>query len=133
MFCHGVYEQMNRHVVLTSILLLFSVASQAGAGFFGVRGHTWEYFTDTEKLAYVAGAMDGLIVAGPDAREKHIPLNLSASQYVDGLDDLYGNPRNTIIPAFFLIRIVSLEIQGTDAPVIEEALRALRIEMASQK
>lgn len=123
---------MIRRVVLASILFVFSVATQAGEGFFWVRGQAWEIFSNVEKQVYVSGAMDGLIVASPEVREEYLPLNLSAQQYVDGLDHLYRDSRNTFIPTFFLISIVGLDVQGADANIIEEQLRQLRSANAPQ-
>ena len=68
-------QLMIRSVVLSLILLAYSGVSQAREGFLWVRGEAWEEFTDLEKLVYVSGVMDGLLVASSEKREEYLPLN----------------------------------------------------------
>lgn len=113
-------------LALALALLTCSVVSQAAEGFLWVRGHAWQEFSDIEKIVYVAGVMDGLLVSDDSDRDRFIPLNLSAKQYVAGLDELYDDSRNSLIPAFLLVPIVSQEAKGATSNAVESELQRLR-------
>lgn len=113
------------------LLLLFTSNSYAGINFFGMNGKMWNGFSHDGKLAYTQGVFDGLVFSKFNIHGTEINTKTDINKYVSELDLLYKDNRNLLIPAPFLLRIVTLKINGTNNAAVKHALEAYRVKFST--
>jgi len=117
-----------RKIISTLILIMtLSLSAQAEiSGFWGLKAEVWEALKEHHKYWYVLGVFDGLVFAKLEMHGVEISTDLSVEQYVDAIDEFYSDYRNALIPAAFVLKIVTLEINGSEKDKVEAEIIKLR-------
>jgi len=114
-------------------LLLVSICSYSfgdAITFWGTKSETWKLLDSNAKTFYIQGAFDSLIFSDLKIHDTHLSVKLSHKEYINGLDTLYSDYRNSQIPVLFLLRIVTLEASGMDKDTVEKELVQYRKQAA---
>ncbi len=122
-------------IKLSSIIfiILFSLPAQAEMGFFGVKGEVWNDFKQVNKYMYISGLFDGLIFSNFMVHEVKLTTKISTEQYIKAVDTIYSDYRNSLIPVPFVLKIVTLEINGANKDTIDAELLSYRKEYSKSK
>jgi hypothetical protein len=67
-----------------------------------------------------------LIFAVESEFKEQVTYATSHESYIKALDQFYEDYRNELIPAIWLFKVASMEMQGVDEDEVEEELRKLR-------
>lgn len=117
---------MIKYISAIIFLLVLSTPASAGFTVWGIKGEIWEKIDQDTKYFYLQGLLDGLVFNDLTVHETKISTEISVDQYVKTIDDLYGDYKNSLIPVAFLLRIVSMELDGTDKTLVELELQSYR-------
>jgi len=112
--------------------MIFSLHAQAGVTFFGVTAEFWNKIDEVDKFLYVQGIFDGLIFSRLDINGVSISTDLSLEQYIHAIDEMYSDYRNALIPVPIIIKVISMELNGTPKDVIESELSDQRRGISGQ-
>jgi|GEM_PF-2861883 sugar-specific transcriptional regulator TrmB len=121
-------------IILMVTLLFISVIPQltlppvchADIKVWGIRGEMWDkVMSESDKRFYIQGMLDALIAA-EEYSKKPISYSTSIENYIKALDQFYNDYRNELIPVFWGLRIVSLELKGSSQIEVDQELRDLR-------
>jgi hypothetical protein len=122
-----VRKSVTAILILAGLFLLSDAAVSHAASVWWVRGGAWNtIMTDSEKRFYIQGLLDGLIVEKSIEISYKISYEISLDNCRKALDQFYKEYKNELIPAFWAVRIVSMELRGVSKETIEAELRALR-------
>jgi len=110
---------MRKILSVFILIMAFSLHAQAEITFYGMKAESWNKFNKDNKLLYVQGLFDGLAVSGCKFHEVEISTDLSIYQYVNAIDKFYSDYRNSLIPALFVLKVITLEVNGASKDVIE--------------
>ena len=123
-----------RKILFTLILLMtFSFSAQAGVGFFGLKAEIWNQLDETHKGMYVQGLFDGLLFADFKIHQVKVSTELSIAQYIHAIDKIYSDYRNSLIPVPFVLKIVTLEVNGLQKDKIEAEIVHYRKQFSNLK
>ncbi|GMQ79290.1 MAG: hypothetical protein BMS9Abin02_1865 [Anaerolineae bacterium] len=112
-----------RKILSTLILIMaFSLPAQAGVTFFGMKAETWNKLDKADKFLYVQGLFDGLVFSKFKIHGVRISTEISIDQYIHAIDDIYSDYRNSLIPAPFVLKIVTLEVDGLQKDKMESEI-----------
>ena len=103
------------------LLIILSVQVQAEIKVFGMKAYPWNKFSKNDKIMYVQGIFDGLIFSRVTINETKISTDLSIEQYIFAIDKFYLDYKNALIPVPFILRIITLEINGYSENEIKNA------------
>jgi hypothetical protein len=115
-----------KRIFIFILIMFFSLHAQAGVGFFGMEAESWNKFSDGDKYMYVQGLFDGLVFSELNIQGVSISTDLSVPQYVRAIDKFYSDYRNYLIPAPFVLKIITMELNGEPKEVIEAELSEQR-------
>ncbi len=99
--------------------MAFSLHAQAGVTLFGLKAELWNKFDESLKMMYMQGLFDGLTFSEFKIHGVKISTDLSIPQYIHAIDEIYSDYRNSLIPVPFVLKIVTLEVNGVSKDVIE--------------
>ena len=121
-------DRIGKHVVFLTAIFLMSLPpiSQAEIPVWWVKAKAWGKLSKKEKLVYASGVLDGLIFAVESEFKEQITYSTSHESYIKALDQLYEDYRNELIPAVWLFKVASMEMQGVDEEQVDKELRTLR-------
>ena len=108
------------------LMLIFSEQALSGVTYWGIRANLWQKNGDVENFVYVQGVFDGLIFADTTVHETKLTTDINVVQYIKAIDILYSDYRNALIPVPFLMRVITLELQGSNKETIEKELEKYR-------
>ena len=115
------------------LIMAFSLHAQAGLTLFGIRAELWNKFNEGYKFMYVQGLFDGLTFSEFKIHGVDISTDLSISQYSHAIDEFYSDYRNSLIPVPFVLKIVTLEVNGVPKDVIEVEIINYRKQFSQSK
>jgi len=115
------------------LIMAFSLHAQAGVGFFGMKAEVWNKCNEGDKIMYIQGLFDGLIFSELKIHGVKISTDLSIAQYIHAIDKIYSDYRNSLIPVPFVLKIVTLEVNGASKDVIEVEIINLRKQFSKLK
>ncbi len=121
-----------KKMITAIIFILMTTTANAGASLWGIRGELWQKNSEFEKFLYVQGVLDGLVFSDFTINDTKLTTNIDALQYVKAINKLYEDYRNTLIPVPFLMRIVTLQINGDDDSAIEDELKTYRAKFSKK-
>ena len=124
---------MKKIFYIFIFVLLISSSAQAGITLFGMKGELWGKFNKDDKIMYVQGLVDGLAFSGFKIHGIEISTEISIDQYISAINEIYSDYKNSLIPAPFLFRIVTLELNGLQKEKIEEELIIYRKQFSNSK
>ena len=122
---------MRKNTVAVLFFLMTTTAN-AGASLWGIRGELWQKNNEFQKFMYVQGVLDGLVFSEFTIHETKVTTSIDSLQYVKAIDTLYGDYRNQLIPVPFLMRIITLELNGEEKNIIEKELTSYRAYFATK-
>ena len=93
---------------------------------FGMTSENWNKIDKISKLTYMLGLFDGLTFSDWKVHNTKLNVKVDITLYIDGVNKLYEDYRNSNIPVPFLLRVISLEISGESKESIDEVLRNYR-------
>ena len=99
--------------------MAFSLHAQAGVYLFGMRAESWNRLNEDGKLLYLQGVFDGLTFSDFKIHGVDISTDLSIKQYIHAIDEFYSDYRNSLFPVPFILKIVTLEVNGAPKNRIE--------------
>ena len=109
------------------LILLFILSTNLSAmNFFGMSAESWNKIDKIAKLTYMMGLFDGLVFAEYKIHGTTLNTKVEITQYIEGITSLYEDYRNRNIPVAFLIRVVSLEINGASKDEVKFYLQQYR-------
>ena len=113
---------------LLLVIFLISVNTQALAGvsLWGMKADIWSKNSKFENFVSVQGLFDAFVFSEYTVNGTKLNLDISVEQYRDAIDKLYSDYKNSLIPVPFLLRIVTLEINGEGKETIESELQIYR-------
>ena len=119
---------IGARVLLLTVISLMTLppVSQAEIPVWWVKAKAWGTFSKKEKLMYASGALDALIFAVENEFKEQVTYSTSHESYIKSLDEFYEDYRNELIPAVWLFKVASMEMQGMDEEEIDNELRKLR-------
>ncbi|MCT7466535.1 hypothetical protein N5T78_08095 [Aliarcobacter cryaerophilus] len=98
--------------------------------FFGMTSKNWKSIDEVAKLTYMMGVFDGLTFAEWNVHNTTLNVKVDITEYINGVDKLTEDYRNANIPVPFLLRVITLELNGETKETVEEALRLYRIQFS---
>lgn len=116
-------DVMLKRALLASLLLLpVSLGQvQKPGDVMAITGRAWEALTEMDKLLYVQGVKDGILIATTylDGEERERIVDTTQAKgffpgdYVKALDALYRDRENLPIPVLMAYNYVNLKLKGT--------------------
>jgi|WetSurMetagenome_2_1015567.scaffolds.fasta_scaffold561115_2 hypothetical protein len=119
----------KRYFLITALIisLLIPVLSYASdISFFGTRGELWKKMKPVEKFEYLQGLYDGLAFAELKIQGEQIATKTSYTHIIGAIDHFYFDYKNELIPIPHALLIISMELSGKPAALIERKLKELR-------
>ncbi len=136
-----------KKIVLGLVLLLFATTLFAATPEITppANGEEWLRLSSTEKLFWAIGYSQGYrdaldkidVTSGPASpcaslairteRQSSTSGKVSGFEVVSGLERLYAEPANTVIPLGSAIRIFLLQASGKDQATIQELIDTARV------
>jgi hypothetical protein len=108
------------------VALLATTPAFSGVAYWGMKSEVWKKSEKFEKYIYVQGVFDGLIFIDCTIHGTKLTDDIGIEQYLEAIDILYLDYRNALIPVPFLMRVVTLQIEGEDEEVVEDVLKEYR-------
>lgn len=115
-----------RNLLVTILLILFASAANAGLSVWGMRSESWQENSAIEKYLYVQGLFDALAFSNYKLNGASVSVNLSIEQYIKAIDTLSADYKNSLIPTVFLLRVITLEVEGNKKDVVDAELEKYR-------
>lgn len=130
---------MKKIFFLLLLIVILSFSAQAKINFWGCNAEIWNKFEEPGgkiiKTAYIQGVFDGLELNSEKGIHSNynISTDISVEQYVLALDVLCADYKNSLIPVVFLLKIVTMEIEGAEKDTVEDKIIELRKIMSGSK
>lgn len=123
---------MIKKISLGLLLLLATSPALSGVTYWGMRADLWQKNSDFENLVYVQGLFDGLIFSDTTVHGTKLSTQIDVEQYRKAVDTLYSDYKNALIPVPFLLRVITLEIQGAGKEEVEKELQSYRLQFSKK-
>lgn len=117
---------MKKSLLIVLLIIGFSSNAFSNVKFWPMSAELWNASDETNKYVYVQGLFDGVIFADIKVHGTELSTRISVDQYIVAIDKLYSDYKNSLIPVPFLMRVVTLELEGNSKESIESVLTEYR-------
>ena len=123
---------MIKYLARVLIILLLSSPAFSGVTLWGMRAETWQKNNVFENFLYVQGIFDGLAFSDFLVHGTKLSTDISIVQYTEAIDKIYADYKNALVPVPYLLRVITLELEGADQSAVEQTLQVYRKTFATK-
>ena len=115
-----------KKILLLLLLSLTPISAICGVTLWGMSAELWQKNNQYDKFVYVQGIFDGMVFSEFTVHGTKLSTKITVPQYVTAIDTLYSDYKNSLIPVPFLMRVITLELEGSDKSAVKKALEEYR-------
>jgi hypothetical protein len=115
-----------KKLLLLVLICLSPLPAICDVTLWGMRAELWQKNNHYDKVVYVQGVFDGMVFSEYTVHGTKLSTKITVPQYVSAIDTLYSDYKNSLVPVPFLMRIITLEVEGADKSAVDEVLEDYR-------